>query len=246
MLDPVALKILAQLDDPMPGQRASALEMLTQHFAKQQPPMTFRQLAADLDGAVPKQQFDDVETKLRATEANLQQHQHANGLAAAQHARDQAEIARLRGGVAWPYRVWAYLIVRPRVLASIVGGMLALSIGLGTYAATRPVPEAEMSAAAVDQITDIAKRSNWSWSGAQFGPAVRVLDGKPWWVALIADSDSTSFASAEGEAVTLHCFHLFARPAQAAFGNYLKPLPVEQWPERARYCQNTAIRTSSR
>ena len=71
MIDDTGRKIFAQLDATLPGERINALEHLIAHFAKQNPPMTFRQLAADLAGAVPAHKFAELDAKLQATTASL-------------------------------------------------------------------------------------------------------------------------------------------------------------------------------
>jgi hypothetical protein len=60
MIDAVALKIFAQLDDPSPGQRANALELLRDHFAKQKPSVKFSHLAADRVGAVTPEHVEEL------------------------------------------------------------------------------------------------------------------------------------------------------------------------------------------
>ena len=74
-------------------------------------------------------------------------------------------------------------------------------------------------------------------------PAVLTLDGDPWWVVLVGEDDASSFANKVGDAVTLHCFYYFARPATAAFGNYLKPASDAEWKERGRECRDTRSAT---
>jgi hypothetical protein len=248
MIDDTGRKIFAQLDATLPGERVNALEHLVAHLAKQNPPMTFRQLAADLAGAVPAQKFAELEAKLQATEASLQQYQQANSQAQAVHMAQQSENARLRAalqraqaGRSVFFRAWSYLIGQPRALAAIGVVALVIAAGVGAYRAMQPAAEPEMSAVAREQLA--AQVRSTQWSSGRFGPAVRTLDGDPWWVVLIGDDDGSSFANKTGDAVTLHCFHYFARPAKAAFGNFLKPASDADWQERGRECRDTRTAT---
>ncbi len=240
MIDDISRKIFAQLDDPTPGQRINALELLRERFAKQQPVITFRQLAADIAGAVSSQTYRALEREHQATKARSQQFEQANALAKAAHTKLEAENpglraenARLRASGSPFQHAWRAIYSRPRLRYATLGIMLTALLALGACVVLRPQPEPEMSSAALEELSAIRLAA---WSTGRSYPIVHTLAGGPWWVVIARDNDKTSFVNRYGNSVSLNCYHFFARPAEAAFGSYKKPPPDDDWKERATVC----------
>jgi len=229
MIDAKARKMFAQLDDPATAQ--VALQMLREHFARQKPAMKFAHLAADLEGAVPKQDHEALKVELaRWQQANVQCQNGYNKLDAENRSL-RAENASLRGGVSVLRRVWCAVLHRPRLRRLACVGALALVVGGGWYVITA---EPGMTAEAREKLVAL-RLQNWSVGAGS--PAVVNLVGASWWVKIDRDVDSTSYVDRLGQPISLDCYHFFARPAVSAFGvSYEKPGTADSWKERARVC----------
>jgi hypothetical protein len=246
MLDDVTRKIFAQLDDPMPGQRANALELLRARLEKLSPPLTFRQLADDIANTVPAQKYADLETKLRATEASLQQFQQANAQAAAAHAKQQAEIAQLRAALQRAYSnrsplygAWAFLM-RPHIL--VVGAVFGLACwGYQTSIVSR----VWWSLFGSDEFGAVATAATWG-DGLSV-PRVMMVNGGAYWVLLRGEADTTSYQNSSGRPAEFRCIHVYAIKAERGpYGDWVTPPAAEgffggfNWSERASACKRPA------
>lgn len=244
VLDAATAKLFVRLDSDFPAERVNALELLVDRFKKQRPPVTFRELAAEMGRAVSAQDYAVLENRCRAAEAALQPHVQANQQAQAAYAKLQNENARLKAALAQSGRsvIYQFFVIRPLLFATVVVLMIAGVATVGGQRLLQPAPEPELTFDAADQLVALVK--SWRWYPGQVGPVVRKLDGQPWWVMATGDEDKSSFVNDAGVGVILQCFHYFARPATAVFGSYLKPPPVNKWQERGRDCR--PVRTAAK
>jgi hypothetical protein len=229
-MDDVERKMFAQLDDDMPAQRANALEMLREHMRKKTPPRLFRDIVRD---------DEEHAAKVAALEAQYIQAQQINAQGHAANTKLAAENAVLRRRLSvllWMKQRW---------------GRLALVTGVAVFAATGwtliPTETTEHRSVVDHRFNVLADKMSWAVVGSDSSPPprpiVRVIDGEPYWVAFRYDANA-SHLNADGETVVVHCVHLFAAPAVADAGVYLKPRPYSlfglgwlTWPERGMSCK---------
>ena len=115
MLDDVEKKFVPQLDDPMPGQRTTALEMWREHNLKKDPPRHFRDLVADIDKALPPAEAEELKKKLAA-------YMKANDAAQKHDAAQKREIAELKAAL-WVKVNWKTIgAVAAALLVAVTGG----------------------------------------------------------------------------------------------------------------------------
>jgi hypothetical protein len=217
-MDDFEKKLFVQLDDDMPGQRANALELLREHLKKSG--LSFRDLVADLEGALPKDKVEELEKKLA-------DYMKANAAAAKRDASQRREIATLKAAL-WVKTNWKMVGAGASALLVVVGGYWAYD----RYWSRSDAVNAGLRAAVASA----------TWGEGWSEPFARVVGGEPWWVMFRGDIDASSYSDGHGHPVEMRCLHLYAAPAQPDSGQYFKPSPRNflgwvNWPELAVQCK---------
>jgi hypothetical protein len=133
---------------------------------------------------------------------------------------------------------------RKRLLA---GAAVVALAGIGyNFFGPQTWPSAVAERAAVDKaLHDLADGAKWGPGESE--PRVYPLAGKPHWVIFGAEIDRGSHADAQGKTVDMKCIHLYAKPAVADYGVYLKPAARNSfvgwfaWPERTVSCKAASV-----
>lgn len=231
-MDDLEKKLFAQLDDPMPGQRTNALELLRDHLTKNG--RTFRDIVQDIENAIPLHQYQDLENRCAAfAQANA-------GLA-------QQNTALSRSLAAYKAALGIKLLHWKRALSIAVLPVIAW------VAYDHFTGEAQAQrAAAVPGFESMAGATAWVNSAADTAPVVRQVAGNPYWVTVRYRQDQTH-RDAAGRPVTVQCVRLYATPAEPDAGAYLKPRPYSlygwgwlTWPERAADCRTDTMRSAKK
>ena len=97
-MDDLTKKLLAQCDDPMPGQRLNALGMLVEHFQKSDPKQSFCGLLNEFENAA--QRYQDLETSFVALHATADQYVEANAGLNKQNSDLRRQIAAYKAALA--------------------------------------------------------------------------------------------------------------------------------------------------
>jgi hypothetical protein len=223
-LDETDKKFFRQLDDPMPGQRGNALELLRERLAKKT--LSFRDILHDIESAdALRQHATDLENRLQATTASLQQYMQANAK------------ARLRYLAAVKLGMWL------RVYWRGVTAALALpAIALAGYMAYDRFQFTDGPA-----IEAFASKAAWGGEGWA-GPLLRSFNARPYWIKLHYERNDSGYVNGDGRAIAMQCVRVFARPATQSFGEYVKPADPYwllggwlQWRERALACKPAGL-----
>ena len=169
--------------------------------------------------------------------AELAQYQTALGQWQQSHATLTRQVAALKA-IAWGVLNW-------RRLAGSAAVALAISGAWAGYQRYWPWPAAvDAGLSQVVAVTD--------WGPGCGHPSVREAAGKPYWVLICGETEMTTHADSEGAAVGLHCLHLYAHPATAEYGEYVKASPYAffgwwlTWPERAVRCGSFPIKEAQK
>jgi hypothetical protein len=235
-MDDRAKKLISQLDDPAPGQRAQALEMLHLHHEKNK--TSFCDLlgkiergeqydALDQEAAGLRQQLAAELQARAAAETDLEQHKDAVSKWKRAYAVQGAKLATANA-IAWGR-------MTGRKLALYIGVPLIAFGAWQGYERYWPLPAPVQSG-----LQEIALNSAWGRGCGQ--PVVRRAGGTPYWVLACGRVDSTSHLTADGRPVGLHCLDLYATPAVADAHEYVKSNPYGlfgwwmKWPRRAVEC----------
>jgi hypothetical protein len=232
-------KLLVQLDDPMPGQRANALELLHAHDVQNK--SSFRDRVPKIERG---EQYDALEQDVAALrqqnaalDAELTQYKAAVGTWQSAYAAQAAKLA-VASAVAWGRTTGK------RLAAYVAVPVIALGLWQG-YERYWPVP------ADVDTgFRQMAARSPW---GSGCGHAVvRDAGGSLYWVLLCGRTDTTSDMNSEGQPIGLHCLDLYAVKATADWQNYAKVDPYGlfgwwiKWPKLAVHCHSFEIKEAQK
>jgi hypothetical protein len=216
-MDDLEKKFVLQLDDPMPGQRANALEMWREHLAKAG--RSFRDFIADLETALPKAKAEELEKKLA-------DYMTANAAAAKRDAAQRREIATLKAAL-WVKVNWK---MTGAVVAALLVGVI------GDWAYERYWSRSEAVNAGLRATLDEA-----TWGEGWSEPAASSIAGEPYWIMFRGNIDASSYSDSHGQPVDMRCLHLYAAPAQPDSGQYFKPSPRflgwVKWPEVAMQCK---------
>jgi hypothetical protein len=226
MMDDTAKKLIAQLGDPMPGQRGNALEMLYPHMEKNG--WTFHGWIADLEEAAKnKADADALRQDNAKLTADLSQWKGAVGKWQKAHDDLKRQLA-MSQGIEWLRKHGR------RILAGLAVPVIAL---IGWQGYQRWVWPAEVD----NGLHQLAMRTPWRQGYGE--PFVRVIAGNPYWVLIFGDSDRSGHVTAQGGPVGMNCVHVYAEPAEADFGEYVKASPFamggwwRKWPQRAVDCR---------
>jgi hypothetical protein len=233
IMDDLTKKLIVQYDDPMPGQRNNAFEMTCDHFANTG--QTWR------DGVVQAVEQADA---LKADNARLNGEvtQYKNAIRQWQKfaAYDVWLTAQL--AVTWPV-AWGRTTGK-RIAACLALPVIAL-VGWQSYERSWSWP-----AVVDDGLHRVAASATWQDSCAQ--PSVHIVAGKPYWALLCGETETDTHLTAQGVAVGMHCVHLYAHPAEADFGQYIKRDPYalwglwRSWPERAVDCRSFPLKEAEK
>jgi hypothetical protein len=225
-------KLFAMLSSSSPGERANAAEALYAHHQAQGRTVS--------DHIAEFEQFESENAKLSKHVAKLQA---ANERWRKAFVSKEAVAARLR-----LVREW---IAFNRARAA--GGAAVLAIGAVCWnfygPGTGPAAVAEREK--LDKAF-YAMAASWSWGEGETEPRVYTVERQSYWVIGRGNIESDNHADAFGQPVEMHCLHLYARPAVADYGAYLKPgsrnapFGPFSWPERATSCKPATTRKADK
>jgi hypothetical protein len=228
-------KLFAQLDDPMPGQRGQALDMLHAHDEKNK--SSFRDRLAKIERGELYDALDREAAALRqqntALDGELTQYKAAVAKWQKHAAAMQSKLA-IASAIAWGRTTGL------RLAAYAALPLIAL-IGWQGYERYWPLPVALQSG-----LQEIAASTAWGQGCGQ--AVVRRVDGQPYWVLPCGRIDTTSHLTAQGRPIGLHCLDLYATAATSDWREYVKANPYGlfgwwiQWPRRAVQCEPFEIR----
>ena len=232
-MDDVERKMFAQFDDDMPAQRVNALEMLREHLKKQK--RGFRDIVAEIETAA------GAAAKITALEAENIQARQINAQAQAAYNKLAADHAALRR------RLNALLWLKKHGRGLAVAAAVPLIAGAAWC--FYPTETAAHRAAVNARFNAVAGDIRWQAAAVDDAPVVvNLAAGEAYWVAVRFDQN-TAHENAAGEPVTVRCVHLYAAPAVADAGAYLKPHPYSlfgfgwlTWPERGTSCKADFVR----
>ena len=229
-MDDTAKKLIAQLDDPMQGQRVNALEML--HTHKQKSGWSWRGWLGDLEEAARNKADADA---LRQETAKLTADLTTWKAAVTKWQKAHDDLKRqlaLSQGIDWVREHGRLIAIGLAVPAIVLAGWLGYE---------RWVWPAEVDNA----LHRLAVHE--PWRPGYGDPVVRVIAGNPYWVLAFGDSDMSGHATAQGTPIGMNCVHLYAAPAKQEFGAYVKDSPFalwgwwKKWPERAVDCRSFSL-----
>jgi hypothetical protein len=229
-MDDTAKKLIAQLDDPMAGQRGTALGMLHTHMEKNG--YSWRAWLGDLEEAARNKAEADA---LRQDNAKLTADLTTWKAAVTKWEKAHKDLVRklaLSEGIDW-------LRKRAKWIAAVLAfPVIALTAWLGYE---RWVWPAEVD----NGLQQLAAHE--PWRAGYSDPVVRVIAGNPYWVLAFGDSDTSGYATAQGTPIGMNCVHLYATPAELKFERYVKASPFalwgwwRKWPERAVDCRSFSL-----
>lgn len=234
-MDDLEKKLFAQLDDPMPGQRNQALDMLHAHDEKNK--SSFRDRLTKIERGEHYDELDQEAIALRQENAVLDGEltQYKAAVAKWQkHAAAMQHKLAMASAIAWGrttgLRLAAYVAVPVIALAGWQG-----------YERYWPLPAGVQSG-----LQEIAAGTPWGQGCGQ--AVVRRVDGQPYWVLPCGRIDTTSHLTAQGRSVGLRCVDLYAAAATLDWREYVKANPYGlfgwwiKWPRRALHCEPYEIR----
>jgi hypothetical protein len=234
-MDDFEKKLFVQLDDDFPGVRVQALDSLRDHLKKTG--QSFRDILHEFENSIPQQKYADLE----AQHNTALQH---NAEFAQRDQQQEQKIAELSRKVAL-YKAVASVRLNWRWAA----GLAVLPV-IGWFGYQFLVAPAWPENA--DSGLRHMASSEVVWGQWFDKPFVKTIAGKPLWVLVQGQVDSTNFSDKDGRAIVMHCLHVFAAPAEPDSGAYVKPQPYGlfgwlKWPERVVHCtpapnQNEASR----
>lgn len=223
-------KLIVQLDDPMPGQRGNALEILHDHDQKHG--TSFRDRVATIERGEQYDVLDQEAVALRQQNAVL-----------------DGELTQYKAAVdKWRQHATA-LQARLAVASAIAWGRTS-GLRLAAYAALPlcalvawyavdwywPLPP-EVD----DGLKSIVQSATW---GRGCGHAfVKDAGGVPYWVLLCGRVETGTHQTAQGEPIGLLCVDVYAHRAEAEWQEYVAADPYGlfgwwiKWAKRAVQCR---------
>lgn len=234
-MDDLEKKLFAQLDDPMPGQRSQALDMLHIHDKKHK--SSFRDRLAKIERGEQYDALDQEAAGLRQQNALLDGEltQYKEAVAKWQkHAGAMQSKLAMASAIAWGRTTGL------RLAAYVAAPLIVLAVWQG-YERYWPLPPAVQSG-----LQEIAANTAWGQGCGQ--AVVRQVDDQPYWVLPCGRIDTTSHLTAQGRPIGLHCVDLYATPATFDWRAYVKANPYGlfgwwiKWPRRAVQCEPYEIR----
>lgn len=225
-MDDLTKKLLAQCDDPMPGQRVNALGMLVEHFQKSDPKQSFCGLLHEFENAA--QRYQDLETSFVALQATADQYVEANRGLDKQNGDLRRQIAAYKAALA--------IKLHP---GRVVAWAAALAVAVGGYLWFTGEPANTSAAVAAAARVELTSKSSW----ADTGPKIFEVAGQPYWAIVHYNLETGRHADADGHPIDVECLHLYAARAVHDETRYnLIPNPYNwfgwlKWPERAVQCR---------
>jgi hypothetical protein len=228
-------KLFAQLDDPMPGPRISALDML--HMYDEKHKSSFRDRLAKIERGEQYDALDKEAAALRQQNAALDGELTQYKAAVAQwknHAAAMQHKLAIAGAIAWGRTTGL------RLAAYVAVPLIAL-IGWQGYERYWPLPAPVRSG-----LQEIAANTAWGQGCGQ--AIVRRVEGRPYWIMPCGRIDMTSHLTAQGRPIGLHCIDLYATEATLDWREYVASNPYGlfgwwiKWPRRAVQCEPFEIR----
>jgi hypothetical protein len=240
MLDDLAKKQFAQLDDDMPAQRANALEMLRERLLKQTPPLKFRDILADIESAVPKAQAEALQRENTEYKAANEKAKEANQKLTDANAKLASKVARLERDLKAALWVKANWKMTGAVAGLLVAGLVWYWAYDRYWSRSDAVNSGLQSAAA-----------SATWGEGWSEPVAARIGGESWWLLYWGNLDAGSYSDSHGHPVEMRCLHLYANPAQPDSGQYRKPSPWNflgwvKWPELAIQCKTSPIQRADK
>jgi hypothetical protein len=223
-MDDMTKKLLGKCDSQFPGERVNALDLLYDHLQKGG--QTFAGLVHEFEHAIPLQQYADLEQRYNTAAQD-------NAAWVQRGQQQDQEITQLRRAVA-ALKAAVWLRLNWKQVAFIAAVPVVAWIAY-----------VRLTAPTWPDGADIGLRAAvGSVPAAQFGrPFVTRLQGKPYWLLIRGEVDSTSFANDQGHLVAMRCLHVFGAPEEQDSGQFLKPQPYSlfgfgwmSWPERLVQC----------
>jgi hypothetical protein len=231
-MDDFSKKLFAQLGDTTEAVREKALDALVKHLSN--PEQWFPDALLKIEqGSEAQRKYVELDIKYQeALQHNAQWTQRDQAMQQ-QVVRLQQEIAVLKRRVA----VQASLAwLRFNWMKVAVGAALLVAAPFGYQ---------QFFAEAWPEAADAGLRSlarATVWGEGFERPFVATVAGKPMWVLLRGEINTSAFADAKAHAVVMHCVHVFAAPAEPNSGQYRSVDPYWffgwlRWPERVVHCQ---------
>jgi hypothetical protein len=223
-MDDFEKKLFVQLDDDFPGVRVQALDSLRDHLKKTG--QSFRDVLHEFENSIPQQKYSDLEmqhnTALKHNAEFVQRHQN-----------QEQKIAELSRKVAL-YKGVAAIRLNGRRVATWLALPVIAWFGYQHFA-TAAWPENADSGLRHMAASEVV------WGQWFDKPFVKMIGGKPLWVLVKGQVDSTNFSDRDGRVVAMRCMHVFAVQAEANSGEYVTPQPYSvlgwlKWPERVVQC----------
>jgi hypothetical protein len=238
-MDAIEKKFIAQFDTPVESVQRMVLRQLQTHH--ENTGRSWRGIVAEQDELenTAEQQTADI-AALSKHNAQLQAANERWRKAFASWETVARQLRRLREYIAFN---------RGRV----IGGAAVLTMGavaLNFYGpGTGPAAVAERQK--VERALN-AMAANWQWGEGETEPQVHPVAGLAYWVIGRGYIETDLHADASGQPVEMHCIQIYAKPAVADSGAYLKPASRTapfgsfSWPERATSCRPSTIRKADK
>ena len=231
-MDDMTKKLLAKCDSSFPGERVNALDLLYDHLQKIG--QKFSDLVHEFEQAIPAQKYADLE--------QLYTNAVKDNTAWAQRYSEQEKLLDATARQLAIYKYACRIKANWHALASaLAGATVLLAAAVFGYQRWTAVPWPDRGDA---DLRSLAGNVTWGLSFDQ--PFVATLGGRPYWLLLRGDVDTSSYVDGSGRHVVMRCLHVFAAPADAASGQYRAPNPYGlfgfgwlQWPERYAACQKS-------
>jgi hypothetical protein len=191
-MDDLEKKFFLQFDDPMPGQRANALELWRERNLKLDPPRTFRDVVHEFESAIPKAKVEALEKELADYKTWNTQGKQANDTLTQENAKLRREVANLKALNA--IRVnWKKIAAGVAVVALLGGAYYWW--GPGAAAAEERERVNAFYRASLEKTT---------WQEGERGPLVGMIAGKPYWMMVRGETEETHVDN-QGRPVVLQC-----------------------------------------
>ena len=206
----------------------NALDLLYDHLQKIG--QKFSDLVHEFEQAIPAQKYADLE--------QLYNQAAKDNAAWALRYNEQEKLLNAASRQLAFYRHASQIKANWHVLA---GATVLLAAAVFGYQRWTAVPWPDRGDA---DLRSIAGNVTWGLSFDE--PFVATVAGRPYWLLLRGDIDTSSYVDGSGRHVVMRCLHVFAAPADAASGQYRAPNPYSffgfgwlQWPERYAACQKS-------
>jgi hypothetical protein len=228
-MDAIEKKFIPQLDSPVESVQRMVLSQLQTHH--EDTGRSWRGMVAE--GEVLEKTVAQQTADIAALSRHNAQLQAANERWRKMFVSWEAaarQVRRLRECIAFN---------RGRVLAG-TSVLACAAVGFNFFG-PQTWPAAVVEREAVDK--DLGRFGTEAWAEGESEPRIYRVGNKPYWVILRGDSETETHANDKGQAVLLQCVHIYAKPAEADYGVYIKPVSRSgfgwfSWPERVKLCKS--------